>query len=261
MGRTKRSVFLGFLLTTVIALCAALLMGMLPFGPDLRGAFLSTTRRLKEQQDPPPAVQQELVQELDAHDGEDDDLLILVNAQHPMSEEYAPLELEKVQDDYQMDARAAGPMRQMIADAREQGVELKLCSAYRTRARQQVNFQNSVRNYMTMGYSEEQSVMATARLIAEPGTSEHETGLAADIVTPDYQGLDEGYADTAAAKWLLENAASYGFILRYPADKTEITGIDFEPWHYRYVGARAAQEIMAQGLCLEEYVSLRDQDA
>ena len=91
-----------------------------------------------------------------------------------------------------------------------------------------------------------------------PGTSEHETGLAADIVTPSYQRLDAGYAGTKAAKWLLENAASYGFVLRYPEDKTEITGIDYEPWHYRYVGVEAAKEIMAQGLCLEEYAALRE---
>ena len=100
--------------------------------------------------------------------------------------------------------------------------------------------------------------MATARLIAVPGTSEHETGLAADIVTPSYQRLDAGYAGTKAARWLLENAASYGFVLRYPEDKTEITGIDYEPWHYRYVGVEAAKEIMAQGLCLEEYAALRE---
>ena len=261
------------LAAAITTLCMIFLMSMVPL------VLIAAARQHGAEQEKETAVQTEEkisnpesvpVQSIDpdAQEGEDipaqggDNLLILVNAQHPMPEDYASLELEKVQGDYQMDRRAAGPMRQMISDARTQGVELLLCSAYRTRARQEVNFQNSVNSYMTMGYSEDQAVMATARLIAVPGTSEHETGLAADIVTPSYQRLDAGYAGTAAARWLLENAASYGFVLRYPEDKTEITGIDFEPWHYRYVGAEAAKEIMSQGLCLEEYVALRErQDA
>ena len=80
--------------------------------------------------------------------------------------------------------------------------------------------------------------MIAGRYIAPAGGSEHQTGLAVDIVTPSYQILDDGYANTAAAQWLLENAADYGFILRYPRDKAEITGIWFEPWHYRYVGRK-----------------------
>lgn len=89
--------------------------------------------------------------------------------------------------------------------------------------------------------------MIAGRYIAPAGGSEHQTGLAVDIVTPSYQILDDGYANTAAAQWLLENAADYGFILRYPRDKAEITGIWFEPWHYRYVGREAAGTIMERG--------------
>ena len=256
------------LAAVLTTLCMFFLMGMVPF------VLIAAARQPGEKQEEAAVQIEEKISKpesvpeqthvSDIREGEEitaegkDNLLILVNAQYPMSEDYAPLELEKVQGDYQMDTRAAGPMRQMIADARAQGVELLLCSAYRTRARQEVNFQNSVDTYMAMGYSEDQAVMATARLIAVPGTSEHETGLAADIVTPSYQRLDAGYAGTKAAKWLLENAASYGFVLRYPEDKTEITGIDYEPWHYRYVGVEAAKEIMAQGLCLEDYAALRE---
>ena len=90
--------------------------------------------------------------------------------------------------------------------------------------------------------------------VAFPGTSEHNLGLAVDIVARDYQILDEKQAQTAEAQWLKENCWKYGFILRYPTDKTEETGIIFEPWHYRYVGEKAAKEIMDQGICLEEYL-------
>ena len=181
-------------------------------------------------------------------------MLILANYDHPIGD-YEP-ELEVVVEGYpyQMDVRVAGIMRQMIADAKAQGVELLICSAYRPYSSQERNFNNSVQSYIAQGYSEQDATALTKRLIAEPGKSEHQTGLAADIVTPSYQMLDSGYAQTEAAKWLLEHAPSYGFILRYPADKTEITQIDFEPWHYRYVGVEAAKEISEKGICLEEYL-------
>lgn len=179
--------------------------------------------------------------------------LILVNASNPIDPDYEP-ELEYVQNEYRMDVRVAPIMRQMIDDARTQGVELLVCSAYRPYTSQERNFNAKVSEYQAMGYGIDDARAATLRLIAAPGASEHHTGLAADIVTPSYQGLDDGYANTAAAKWLLENAPGYGFILRYPKDKTDVTGINFEPWHYRYVGVDAAKKIMDAGLCLEEYV-------
>ena len=90
--------------------------------------------------------------------------------------------------------------------------------------------------------------------MAVPGTSEHQTGLALDIVSAGYQLLDEAQEDTAEQKWLMEHCWEYGFILRFPEDKTEITGIGYEPWHYRYVGRETAEAIHKSGLCLEEYL-------
>ena len=90
--------------------------------------------------------------------------------------------------------------------------------------------------------------------VALPGTSEHATGLAVDIISTEYAALDDRQGDTEEQKWLMEHCWEYGFILRYPESKSHITGIQFEPWHYRYVGVAAAQEIMAKGLCLEEYL-------
>ena len=91
--------------------------------------------------------------------------------------------------------------------------------------------------------------------MARPGASEHQTGLAVDIVDINYQLLDEGQEDTAVQIWLMAHCAEYGFILRYPTDKSELTGVSYEPWHYRYVGTEAARAIMGGGLCLEEYLA------
>ena len=102
----------------------------------------------------------------------------------------------------------------------------------------------------------EEAEKITATMIAIPGTSEHHTGLAADIVTPTHQTLDPEFADTDAGKWLQENAAEYGFILRYPEDKQDITEIIYESWHYRYVGVDHAMAIKENGLCLEEYLEI-----
>lgn len=179
--------------------------------------------------------------------------LLLVNAANPVPDVYTP-ELYPVSGPYQMDADAAGSMLWMLYDAAREGVDLMVVSAYRERERQRQNFQNEVEEYVAAGLSEEEAVAATSQWIAPPGTSEHETGLAADIVTSSYQVLNHGFAETDAAKWLAEHAPEYGFILRYPEDKTEITGITYEPWHFRYVGRRAAREITDHGLALEEYL-------
>ncbi len=92
-----------------------------------------------------------------------------------------------------------------------------------------------------------------------PGASEHQAGLSVDIVTLRHQVLNDAFADTKAGKWLAEHAHEYGFILRYPKDKEEITGINYEPWHFRYVGKEAAEQIYELGCCLEEYVMLQNQ--
>ena len=90
--------------------------------------------------------------------------------------------------------------------------------------------------------------------VALPGTSEHGLGLALDLISNQYSELDEKQAETKEAKWLEENCYKYGFILRYPPEKTAETGIIYEPWHYRYVGQEAAKEIMESGVTLEEYL-------
>jgi D-alanyl-D-alanine carboxypeptidase len=109
---------------------------------------------------------------------------------------------------------------------------------------------------MKTGISYDEAYTAAATVVAIPGTSEHNLGLAVDICAEDYQVLDDAQADTPEQQWLMEHCADYGFILRYPQGKEDQTGIIWEPWHYRYVGVEAAQEITSSGLCLEEYLAL-----
>lgn len=179
--------------------------------------------------------------------------LLLANAENPLPQDWS-IQTEEVQNGYEMDKRAAPAMREMIQAAKEDGVELMLCSAYRSVEKQQQLFDRSQQAYMAQGMSEEKAYAKTATETAIPGTSEHQTGLAADIVTPTYQMLDAGFADTPAGQWLSEHAAEYGFVLRYPQDKQEVTGIIYESWHYRFVGKTHAKLMKESGLCLEEYL-------
>lgn len=181
--------------------------------------------------------------------------LMLANTQHPLPDGYAPPQLAVMDSEgRQLDARIAEPFREMVAAAEKDGCHLVLTSGYRSEERQKELYVQMLRDYLARGYGEAGAWDATKSLRNIPGTSEHQTGLAADIISAGYWTLDEGYADTAEAKWLVEHAAEYGFILRYPKDKTEITGTSYEPWHYRYVGVEDAKKIMAQGITLEEYL-------
>lgn len=129
-----------------------------------------------------------------------------------------------------------------------------ICSSYRTNEKQQTLYNNKVSQYLEKGYSQTEAEAEAGKWVAVPGTSEHQTGLAVDIVDINYQLLDEKQEETEVQKWLMKNSYRYGFILRYPSDKSDITGIYYEPWHYRYVGKETAKEIYEQGICFEEYL-------
>lgn len=176
---------------------------------------------------------------------------ILVNKDHPIDENFAPPETYLLQEKYKSDTRIKEATQAMFSAAEADGISLIACSGYRPYEVQQKLFNRAKARYSNL--SDEEAAIAAAKSVAKPGTSEHQTGLALDIVTPSYTNLDEGYADTKAAKWLAANAYQYGFILRYPKDKTEITQIIFEPWHYRYVGEAAAKIIFEEGFCYEEF--------
>lgn len=211
----------------------------------------SSQKEEEQEQSSQETKQQQLAEEFAKE--KEEYYLLLANAENPLPQDWS-IQTEEVQNGYEMDRRAAPAMREMIQAAKEDGVELMLCSAYRSVEKQQQLFDRSQQAYMAQGMSEEEAYAKTATETAIPGTSEHQTGLAADIVTPTYQMLDAGFADTPAGHWLSEHAAEYGFVLRYPQDKQEVTGIIYESWHYRFVGKTHAKLMKESGLCLEEYL-------
>lgn len=190
---------------------------------------------------------------------EDKSVLILVNPWNYIPEDYT-VELETVQGKYQLDKKAAESARNLVAAAKEAGFNMALCSAYRTVSKSAELYQRKVNEFLSYGYSEAEAKTEAAKWVAPPGTSEHHTGLAMDLVSSDYwnyySDLEHDYEKFDSFKWLYEHCAEFGFILRYPKDKQDITGITYEPWHYRYVGVEAAAYIMENGLCLEEYLEL-----
>ena len=180
--------------------------------------------------------------------------LMLVNQSHPMEDGYVP-ELANIDDSHQVDARVLESLQNMLKAASDEGYSLYVCSAYRSVDRQKELFNESMIDYVNQGMTYYEAAIETAKSIAWPGESEHATGLAMDIVSSDYAGLDEKQGETDDQKWLMEHCYEYGFILRYPKDKSEDTGIIYEPWHYRYVGVEAALAIRDQGVTLEEYLN------
>ncbi len=186
-----------------------------------------------------------------------DELLILVNYANEVPDDWE-LELVDIQDGKQLDKRAAGALKEMMDAAREAGLDPFVRSAYRSKSTQTDLYNNKISEYRNSGYDEEKAKELAGGWVAIPGTSEHQLGLAADIVDDEYRELNEKQEETKTQKWLMEHCWEFGFILRYPNDKKEITHINYEPWHYRYVGKENAQKIKASGLCLEEFLGKAD---
>lgn len=183
----------------------------------------------------------------------DDPLLLLVSRAQPLAEDYAP-ELTQLHDwPYSIAAIAYEPLRQMLAAGRAEGLSFTVASAYRSTDSQRQLFDEDVEARVSEGMTEDEAREETARWTMPPGCSEHETGLAVDIVATDNQRLDDTQEQTPETIWPHENCWRFGFILRYPAGKEDVTGIDYESWHYRYVGIEAARYLTEQQLTLDEF--------
>ncbi len=180
--------------------------------------------------------------------------LVLINEDHPLDTEYRP-ELEAVREGSFVDARIVEDAKKMLEDAEKEGLNMYIVSAHRDYESQREVFNTTMTQWISQGSTPLEAYEETKKSVAVPGTSEHASGLAMDITSGQYGELDEKQAETEEAKWLKENCWKYGFILRYPLDKSDITGIVFEPWHYRYVGKDAAKEIMEKDITLEEYLA------
>ena len=223
------------------------------------GAVLSV-QKMQETEEPTPSVRLAEPSDMDLPQfpltpapALDDPLLLLVNREHPLPEGYAP-ELTQLRDwDLSVATVLYDDLCRMLEAGRAEGLRFEICSAYRSHETQQALFDEDVARYMAQGMTEADAIAATAQYTMLPGCSEHETGLAVDIVSRENQRLDETQAQTAETRWLQAHCWEYGFILRYPSEKSDLTGIAYESWHYRYVGIEAARYLHERDLTLEEF--------
>lgn len=180
-------------------------------------------------------------------------LLMLVNPWNPLPEDYEP-QLVFLGDGIYLDERAAGPLTKMIEACLEAGYMSVPISGYRTQEYQQDLYDNKIERLLRDGWPEQSVAEEAAKSVAVPGTSEHQLGLAMDILDVNNPNLDITQEWTNAQRWLMKHCTEYGFILRYPNGTTDLTGIIYEPWHYRYVGKETASAVAASGLVFEEYL-------
>ena len=178
--------------------------------------------------------------------------LMLVNTENTLDESYEPPEIVKLSESQcPVDSRIADALPAFAEAAQAEGLPVYLSSGYRPYSEQQYLYQRKI----GQGYSAEEA----AKIVAVPGTSEHQTGLCCDITDYYREMKDSSLEDTDTYKWMKEHCQEYGFIVRYPNDKQDITKIIYEPWHFRYVGVEAATYIMENNLCLEEFLALYEQ--
>lgn len=173
--------------------------------------------------------------------------LIVVNKWNEIPEDYS-VTLTELSNGQKIDSRIYPYIQEMFDAAREEGLYMIVREGYRTAEEQQKIYDDKIQLYMNEGYSHRRAEKTAKEWVAAPGTSEHQLGIAVDINADKSKSTnDEVYV------WLAENAYRYGFILRYPQGKEDVTGTSYEPWHYRYVGNEAAWEIYERRICLEEY--------
>lgn len=180
---------------------------------------------------------------------------LFVNASNAIGD-YAPPEVVAVgEGNAYFDSRAAAALEALLQGARDAGYTPYVYCGYRSYATQRSQFENETALYTAQGYPQAEAEQLAARTVAAPGTSEHQTGLSADVVDGYYTSLSTDKVDAAFMQWLHDHCAEYGFVLRFPEGKEKLTG-RYEPWHVRYVGAQAAAFIMEHELCMEEFVAL-----
>ena len=186
----------------------------------------------------------------------------LINNENPLPEDYEP-ELKTVGGSFSLDNRCAGYAAEMLKSAELDGIRLCVVSAYRSRQKQGENFDNYVERLIKENYSEDEAAAITASQIALPGASEHNAGLALDILSADWfmthDDITDDFDRTPEFAWLSKNSWKFGFILRYPKHGGDITGFVYEPWHFRYIGQEKAGQIYNSGLILEEYMDIYPQ--
>lgn len=182
------------------------------------------------------------------------DYLMLVDRLNPVPEEVIQNLRFGEAGGVRLERQAASSLDKLLRAAENEGIVIKALSGFRSIEYQQELWDKSISALAARGLSHEEAEEEVSRTLARPGHSEHNCGLAVDLCTPFANDTEEDFYLSPQARWLCRRASSYGFILRYPRMKEHITGIDYEPWHYRYVGAEAALLIRQSGLCLEEFL-------
>jgi D-alanyl-D-alanine carboxypeptidase len=178
--------------------------------------------------------------------------LAIVGVNYPLPDRYTPNLSEAVEGSaVKLDARAATHYREMYNAAKGAGCILTPYSGYHSYSLQESTYTRKLNYYISQGMTEEQAAAETQKKVLPAGCSEHNAGLCMDIVS-----ASSDFVNTKEFQWLCDNAANYGFILRYPENKQEITGVSYQPWHWRYVGVDAAKEMAQSGQCLEEYLGI-----
>ena len=261
------------LLPLLICLAITLVLGvilLLPMSEADPGEGRETDTQTESETEECPDMTLEFATDLSAYEDymnpEAGSFLLLVNKTHPLASTYEPTDTVKVKDVRQnetrnllLDRTAEMALEAMFIEMRAAGFKnVFVTSAHRSYEYQyRLFFETYLPQEMAANpfLSREEAIEKVLRYSAYPGTSEHQTGLCVDLMTHNMSDLDESFADEPVYAWLLENAWKFGFILRFPEDKTEITGYDFEPWHYRFVGRADAYAIASRGLCLEEYLA------
>lgn len=250
--KSRRKSSLPFYVFVLAVVSFALAFAFPPEHPDEASPSLPV-RSLSAAADTQLPVSQGTEPSIPTPEREDDWMLTLVNPWTPLPEDYT-CTLTQLSNGHSVDERCYPDLQAMMDACRAAGLKPVICSSYRSREKQEELFQSKVDRLIAQGYSRENAKTEAAKSVALPGTSEHQLGLAVDIVDLSNQNLDSTQEATAVQQWLMAHSWEYGFILRYPNDKSELTGIIYEPWHYRYVGKDAAAEIYRQGVCLEEYL-------
>lgn len=190
----------------------------------------------------------------------DDWRLVLINKQHSIPDDYTFTfgTIHTQKGDEKFDERIIPDLLKMLKAAKEDGINLEIRSPYRDMNRQVYLFNRKIKEYMQQGMSYMDAYAVSSRTVTVPGASEHQIGLALDITCDTHIGLTKSFGETEAGKWLAEHGCEYGFIVRYPEGKEYVTGIEYEPWHLRYVGVEAATIITREGITLEEFVASLD---
>ncbi len=183
-------------------------------------------------------------------------LLVLVNKQKALSENYEPA-LQTISNGRLMASSLLySDLREMLTDAGGFGYQYWLASAWRSRERQQKLVDDDIQALLNKGMSYAEAEKEVYKETQPAGHSEHETGLAFDILCSNNPEMTLAQEQEPENQWLRENCWKYGFILRYPRDKEEFTEISYEPWHFRYVGKEAAKFMYRHNLCLEEFYQI-----